>query len=308
MVYGPKRICFVKNAKHKQNIIALVYDFDGTFSPHNVQEDTIFKAYGIDKDKFWAKTKRMVVRRGYEQTLAYLKLLIHEPCFEKRPLTRQGLCALADQIEYFPGVPEFFAVLDRFLKGVPEVSQWGITLEHYIVSRGIKEILEACRIAKYFKKIYACEFDYERGKPVFPKLVINDTNKTQFLFRIKKGKLELNQDINSHTPEEKCRIPFRNMIYLGDGRTDIPSMTVTQKSGGHAIAVFPPGHRVSVTVAEMVREKRADHFAPADFTEGKLLVRIIQSTIKKIVQEIAYHLSSRMSSDWIDRKGPKGRK
>ncbi len=289
----------------KQNIIAIVYDFDGTFTPNNVQEDTIFKAYGIGKKQFWNKARKLVQDKGYERTLAYLKLLIHDRRFKDKPLTRKNLNGMAHQIEYFPGVREFFDVIHRFMCGIPEVSRWGITLEHYIVSSAMTEILEACDIAKHFRKIYACEYEYEKGRPTFPKLVINDTNKTQFLFRIKKGRLGLNEDINSHMPERECRIPFANMIYIGDGHTDIPSMTLMQKCGGHAIAVFPPEHEVPSEVAEMVKEKRADHFAPADYTDGRLLTRIVQSTLKKIVQEVSYNLSSQMSSDWIRDKGPR---
>lgn len=292
------------HAKPRQNIIALVYDFDGTFSPGNIQEDTIFKAYRIDKDDFWTRANRLVTEKGYERTLSYLKLLIHDKPFKKRPLSAGKLRALAPNLKYFPGVPGFFDRLAAFMAGIPEVKRYGITLEHYIVSSGLKDILDATKIARHFKRIYACEFEFENLKPVFPKLVINDTNKTQFLFRIKKGRLDLWEDINSHMPEDECRIPFRNMIFVGDGTTDIPSMTVTQKSGGHAIAVFPPDGEVPAEVARMVREKRADHFAPADYREGKLLAKIIGLTLKKIVQTIAYRASSRMSSDWIE--GEKG--
>jgi hypothetical protein len=289
-----------KKRRPKQNIIAIVYDFDGTFSPNNVQEDTIFRTYGIRKKAFWAKTNRLVVKRGYERTLSYLRLLLHDRPFRRRPLSRELLGRMASQIEYYPGVEDYFDRMAAFMRGVPEVRRWGIRLEHYIVSSGIKEILDGMSIARHFRKIYACEYDYEKGRPVFPKLVINDTNKTQFLFRINKGKLRLSEDINSHMPEAERRIPFRNMIYVGDGTTDIPSMTVTQKSGGHAIAVFPRQKSVPPEIAAMVREGRADHFAPADYREGKLLVRILQLTLKKIIQTIAYRGSSRMSSDWLE--------
>lgn len=288
--------------KPKQNIIAIVYDFDGTFSPGNIQEDTIFKAYGIDKNQFWADANELVKKRGYERTLSYLKLLIHAEPFRNKPLDKARLRAMAVELKYFPGVLEYFDLMTAYMQSIPEVEKHGITLEHYIVSSGLTEILEGTVIARHFKKIYACEYDYEGSRPVFPKLVINDTNKTQFLFRINKGKLDLSEDINSHMPEDERRIPFRNMIYIGDGSTDIPSMTVTQKSGGHALAVFPPDTDVPAEVADMVQEKRADHFAPADYRDGKLLVKILQLTIKKIALTIAYRASSRRSFDWIAEK------
>jgi 2-hydroxy-3-keto-5-methylthiopentenyl-1-phosphate phosphatase len=291
-----------KSKKAAQNIIAIVYDFDGTLSPGNMQEETIFKAYGIDKKKFWAKSQSLVIRKGYEKTLAYLKLLIDDPIFKRRPLTRSKLKELARHTPYYPGVDEgYFDQLDTFLRSLPEVSEVGITLEHYIISSGLQEILEGVSIRRYFKKIYACEYDYEGGRPVFPKLVINDTNKTQFLFRINKGKLKLSESINQHMPESERRIPFRNMIYIGDGITDVPSMTVTQKAGGNAIAVYDPRRRVPRAVKAMVAEHRAEHFAPADFRSQSLLVKILRQTLKKIIASIVYRSSAERSSEWVRR-------
>ena len=288
--------------KTAHNIIALVYDFDGTLSPGNMQEETIFREYGIDKKKFWAKSQALVHKRGYEQTLAYLKLLIDDPVFKKRPLQKKLLKRLAQHVPYYPGVVEgYFDQLDEFMKTIPEVAECGIKLEHYIISSGLKEILDGASIRKFFKQIFACEYDYKNGRPVFPKLVINDTNKTQFLFRINKGKFKLSESINQHMPDEKRRIPFRNMVYIGDGITDVPSMTVMHKSGGNAIAVYDPARPVPHEVKKMIAEKRAEHFAPADFRPEKLLVKILHRTLKKIIYSIAYRSSSDRSSDWVRR-------
>ncbi len=288
--------------KAAQNIIAIVYDFDGTLSPGNMQEETIFKAYGIDKKRFWARSQALVIRRGYEKTLAYLKLLIDDPVFRKRPLTKRKLREFARHVPYYPGVDGgYFDQLNAFIKSLPEVSEAGITLEHYIISSGLQEILEGVSIRKYFKKIYACEYDFRGGRPVFPKLVINDTNKTQFLFRINKGKLKLSESINEHMPETERRIPFRNMIYVGDGITDVPSMTVIQKAGGYAIAVYDPARRVPRAVKAMVAEHRAEHFAPADFRSPSLFVKILRQTLKKIIASIVYRSSADRSSDWVRR-------
>jgi 2-hydroxy-3-keto-5-methylthiopentenyl-1-phosphate phosphatase len=291
-----------ESRKPAQNIIAIVYDFDGTLSPGNMQEETIFKAYGIDKKKFWSKSQALVIRRGYEKTLAYLKLLIDDPVFKKRPLTKRKLREFAKHVPYYPGVNEgYFDQMNAFLRSLPEVREAGITLEHYIISSGLQEILEGVSIRKYFKKIYACEFDFQSGRPVFPKLVINDTNKTQFLFRINKGKFRLSESINEHMPERERRIPFRNMIYVGDGITDVPSMTVTQKAGGNAIAVYDPAKRVPRAVKAMVAEHRAEHFAPTDFRPQSLFVKILRQTLKKIIASIVYRSSAERSSDWVRR-------
>ncbi|MEI7752192.1 MAG: HAD family hydrolase [Candidatus Omnitrophota bacterium] len=291
-----------KSKKTAQNIIAIVYDFDGTLSPGNMQEETIFKAYGIDKKKFWARSQSLVNRRGYEKTLAYLKLLIDDPVFKKRPLTKRKLREFAKHVPYYPGVAEgYFDQLDTFIRSLPEVSEAGITLEHYIISSGLQDLLDGSSIRKYFKKIYACEYDFQGGRPIFPKLVINDTNKTQFLFRINKGKFKLSESINEHMPETERRIPFRNMIYVGDGITDVPSMTVIQKAGGNAIAVYDPARRVPRAVKAMVAEHRAEHFAPADFRPQSLFVKILRQTLKKIIASIVYRSSADRSSDWVRR-------
>ncbi|MDP3920709.1 MAG: HAD family hydrolase [Candidatus Omnitrophota bacterium] len=288
----------LKKRSVKQNIIAIVYDFDGTLSPHNMQEETIFKDYGVRKDEIWQKADHLVAS-GYERTLAYLKLLIHDKAFKEHPLKRDRLRHLARHITYFPGVPTFFPMIERELEKMAGVTEWGISIEHYLVSSGMVEILEGTRIFKYFTKAYACEYEYGMSGPIFPKLVINDTNKTQFLFRINKGKLNLREDINSHMPEQQRRIPFRNMIYIGDSITDIPSMTVMQRYGGHAIAVFDPSRKLPRRVMEMVKEKKVDHFAPADYRKNALLVKIIRTVLRKIVSSIVYRGSAGMSFDWV---------
>jgi len=292
-----------KNVKHKahQNIIGIVYDFDGTLSPNNMQEDTIFRAYKINKNQLWAKCDRLIRRHGYERTLAYLKTLLHDEVFREKPLEKEYLKRLACHIKYFPGVLSYFGHIKKYFQTIPEVKKWGMRLEHYIISSGMTEILEGSRIYKYFKRVYACEYEYRKGVAVFPKLVINDTNKTQFLFRINKGKLDLDESINTHMSEDDRRIPFRNLIYVGDSVTDIPSMTVIQKFGGHAIAVFDPSRDIPPMVTSMVRERKVDHFAPADYRPNALLVKILKTTLRKIVHGICYANSSRMSREWVRR-------
>lgn len=278
----------------------MIYDFDGTLSPNNMQEDTIFPAYGICKDEMWAKSDYLVNDLGYERTLAYLKLFIHDEVFRNKPLQKKDLRSLAKDIRYFDGVKEFFTNIENWLQQIPEVQEWNIKIEHYVISSGMQSILEGTDIYPFFKRTYACEYEYdELGRPIFPKLVINDTNKTQFLFRINKGKLDLNEDINSHMPEKKRRIPFSNMIYLGDSVTDIPAMTIVQRFGGHAIAVFNPAHPVGDKVKELVSSGRVDHFVPADYTNAGLLFKVLQNVLKKIVYHIVYQGSSQMSRNWV---------
>lgn len=267
-------------ARRKKDLVGIIYDFDGTLSPDNMQEDTIFRDYGVDPAEIWKKADRLVRNKGYERTLAYLKLLIHDPVFREAPLKRERLRRLASRIRYFPGVSGYFKAINRFAEGLGEKRGKRLEIEHYIVSSGMTEILEGTKIFTHFKRVYACSYEYSSRGAVFPKLVINDTNKTQFLFRISKGKLNLSEDVNAYTPHEEYRIPFRKMIYIGDSLTDIPSMAVVQKFGGTAIAVYDGRRPVPENVREMVRVGRVDHLAPADYRSGSALVKIIRSRIE----------------------------
>ncbi|MDD5218026.1 MAG: haloacid dehalogenase-like hydrolase [Candidatus Omnitrophica bacterium] len=278
--------------KFKHNIIAICYDFDGTLSRRSMQEDTIFSEYGINRKLFWDKVNRIAKTQEYDKVLAYLNMLIYDKTFRANPLTEKKLGAMANRIEYFPGVESFFPYINDFIRRHTKDMNVNIKLEHYIISSGMKAILNGVSIRKYFKQIYACDYEYEKdGSPKCVKLAITDTTKTQFLFRVSKGKLELNQDINKHMDPSQRRIPFANMIYVGDGDSDIPSMTVTVKYGGYAVAVYPPGQRASKKCIEMLHEKRTNHIAPADFRVGSELTGVIETILKTIVQKIIFNHS-----------------
>lgn len=277
-----------KPQKFKHNIIAICYDFDGTLSRRSMQEDTIFKEYGIHAKRFWAEVKRTAKEDGYEKTLSYLNKLIYDAEFQKRPLTESRLSAMAKRIEYYPGVENFFPYINEFVGREAESLGIEVRLEHYIISSGMKAILNGVGIKKYFEEIYACEYEYLRdGSPKCVKMAVNDTNKTQFLFRVNKGCLRLDQDINKHMPEEKRRIPFQNMIYLGDGDSDVPCMAVTTKNGGHAIAVYPPKKKASRKCLALLHANRVHHIVPADFSSGSELCRLLESIIKLLVNRIS---------------------
>ena len=274
--------------KFKHNIIATCYDFDGTLSRRSMQEDTIFKEYGIHAKRFWAEVKRTAKEDGYEKTLSYLNKLIYDAEFQKRPLTESRLSAMAKRIEYYPGVENFFPYINEFVSHEAESLGIEVQLEHYIISSGMKAILDGVGIKKYFEEIYACEYEYRRdGSPKCVKMAVNDTNKTQFLFRVNKGCLRLDQDINKHMPEEKRRIPFQNMIYIGDGDSDVPCMAVTMKNGGHAVAVYPPGQKDSRQCLELLRADRVHFIAPADFSQRSKLCRLLESILKLLINRIS---------------------
>jgi hypothetical protein len=276
----------------KQNIIALVYDFDGTLSRRSMQEDTIFDEYGIHGGRFWKQINIIAKRDGYDKILCYLNRLIYDEKFRKKPLTERRLTGMAEKIEYFPGVESFFPHINEFVKKISATSGMDIHLEHYVISSGMKAILEGTSIRQYFKEVYACEYEYEKsGCPKCVKMAINDTTKTQFLFRINKGRLRLDQDINGHMEDSKRRIPFSNMVYIGDGDSDVPSMAVTTKSGGHAIAVYPPESRASRRCLQLLFARRVGHIAPADFNRGSVLVSIIETILKTAAQNIVLNHS-----------------
>ena len=219
------------------NIIALVYDFDHTLSPHYMQDHTILRQAGIDPKEFWPTCTALIKEKGYDQELAYMKRMLEHEVI--KGLSNQDLQRMGADLTFFPGIPDFFEELNAIVRD-PKYQEWDIHLEHYVVSSGLKAILDGSDIAKWTKAMWGCEFDEENGHISFPKRTISHTQKTQYLFRVNKNLLNMDQDVNDHMPEEARRIPFRNMIYVGDGPTDVPCFTVIKKNGGLAVAVYNP--------------------------------------------------------------------
>ena len=268
---------------HPHNIIAIVYDFDHTLSPHYMQDHTILKHAGINPKKFWDSCTKLIQEKGYDQELAYMKrMLEHE---QNRTLSNKTLRDMGADLEFFPGVPNCFEELNA-LFSPEEYEEFGIRLEHYVVSSGLKAILDGSRIEKYVKRIFGCEFDEEEGHITFPKRTISHTQKTQFLFRVNKGLLGMHQDVNDHMPEEARPIPFTNMIYVGDGPTDVPCFTLMKKNGGFAVAVYNPedhSRRSFKKCFELAHHADRVHFmAPADYRPGSHLRLILEQHIKEI--------------------------
>ena len=163
-------------------------------------------------------------------------------------------------------------------------------MRHYIISAGLKEILEGIGILKHFHRVFASEYVFDHhGVAVFPKVIINDTIKTQFIFRINKGREDLRQSINEYMPEEDRAIPFSNIVYLGDGLTDVPCMTVTKKNGGYAVAIQRPRVKKSIdTCKRLLEAGRVDFHAPADYRPGKILDKRMQLILDIIIAQILY--------------------
>lgn len=272
----------------KHNVIAVVYDFDGTLTPQPMQEYTVLPEIGIkDGEKFWKQVNEESTRTNGEAIVTYMRLMLEKSKSKRFPVTAQKLKELAKKINYFPGVRTYFERINNYVK---ERFDKDIELRHYVISSGLKEIISGTSIAKYFYKVFASEYYYdEYGAATFPNVIVNDTLKTQFIFRINKGKENLSENINLHMPMHLRPIPFQNIIYIGDGLTDVPCMTVIRKNGGYAIAVYrsndAPGKK---TCRELLKAERVDFIAKADYKSKTELDRLIKLLLGNIVEGIRY--------------------
>lgn len=278
-----------------QTTIAIVYDYDQTLSPNYMQDEVLFPAFGIDSGKFWARCQALVRDDGYDSELAYLKALLD--CLDMDRPTNAKLVELGAGLKFFPGLPEMFDEMRTALLR-PEHEALGIKVEHYIISSGLKALIDGSRIAPYIKAVFGCEFAEDKhGHIVFPKRVISHTQKTQFLFRINKGLLDYGQDVNDHMPPELRPVPFDHMIYVGDGPTDVPCFTVVRQYGGHAIAVYNPEDKSRNSFRKCYQlvgnADRVRHIAPADYRAGSHLRLLLE----QMVSEIADRIVSRRQRD-----------
>jgi phosphoserine phosphatase len=270
-----------------QNTIALVYDFDGTLSPQPMQEYTVLPKIGVEPARFWEKVNAEARATESDPMLVYMRHIIEALDIAKVDVKREDFAAMASAIEYFPGVTSWFTRMNAYVK---RRSRGAVKLQHYLISAGQKEILDGVSIRKHFKRIYASEYHFNHhGVATFPKLLVTDTLKTQFLFRINKGLELVTESINEHMPEGERPIPFANMIYVGDGMTDVPSMALTKKSGGHTVAVFDPrSERQRGICVKLLEAGRADFIAPADYRKASKLARRVELLLDAIVADVAY--------------------
>lgn len=264
-------------SKPKKPIIAIMYDFDKTLSTKDMQEFGFIPNLGISSTQFWNEVKELKQTENMDPILAYMRHMLKKASEKSVPVARDTFVALGKDIEYYPGVEDWFERINNYGK------ENGIVIEHYVISSGIKEIIEGSSIKKYFKKVYACEFLYDENKvAVWPKLSVNYTNKTQFLFRINKGVLDVWDDekLNDYVPEEERRIPFRNMIYIGDGLTDVPCMKLVKLNKGQSIAVFRK--RKKEVAAKLMSENRVDFITEANYCKDGELDKIVKTIIEKM--------------------------
>lgn len=270
-----------------KHIIAMVYDFDGTLSPSPMQEYTVLPELQIKPKDFWDEVIEETKKRKSNQIITYMMLMLNKANEKKVKITKYDLGKMAKKIEYFPGVPDFF---ERMKKFVNKESKSKIILRHYIISSGLEEIIKKTKIKKNFYNIFASDYYYDHyGKAEYPNLAICDTLKTQFLFRINKGKEKLTESINEYMSEKKRPIPFQRIIYIGDGMTDVPSMTVTRKNGGYALAVYKKDNNKSLNICKkLFQAGRIDFYAEANYKGRSDLDKYIKILLKTIIMAINF--------------------
>ena len=277
----------------KKPIIALMYDFDKTLCTTDMQAYTFIPNLGMSANEFWAKASDLAEKHKMDRILAYMYLMLDEAHIHRKPIRRSDFVALGKDLELYPGVAEWFSRINRFGK------EQGVTIKHYIISSGLREIIEGSSIYKEFDDVFAGEFLYdENGVACWPKNVVNYTTKTQFLFRINKGVLDISNDddLNRFTPEEDRPVPFRNMIYIGDGLTDVPCMKLVKVNGGCSIAVYQKGKQVKVK--DLILDQRVNFIEPADYSEGSQLDQITKDIIVKMagVERLMEHTRKQMAA------------
>ena len=267
-----------------EQTVALIYDFDGTLAPGNMQEYDFIPAVGKSNKEFWTDANVLAETQDADPVLAYMARMIQEAQSKGLSLRREAFQGSGRNIRYYKGVKEWFSRMNAY------AAERGIRLLHYVNSSGMKEIIEGTSIAHEFKHIYACSFLYNvDGIAYWPAVAVNYTNKTQFIFKINKG-VESVYDtrmVNQYMEENLRPVPFKRMIYVGDGMTDIPCMKLVKNYGGHSIAVYNPddkGKRKEMNT--LIRDNRVNFVCAADYSEGSEMDTVVKSIMDKIAADM----------------------
>ena len=271
-------------------IIAIMYDFDRTLCTKDMQEYSFIPSLGMTGSEFWQYSNELGQKEHMDSILAYMYAMVKISKDKNIPLLREKLVEMGKNVELFDGVEGWFKRITDF--GLEN----GMQVEHYVISSGMKEIIEGTSISQYFKSIFACEFLYdEKGNGVWPKTDVNYTNKTQFVYRINKGVLDIANDVdlNRSMPEDNKRVPFCNMIYIGDGHSDVPCMKMMKAYGGYSIAVY---QNKDSKVEDLLKKDRVDFIYPADYRENTDL----DVTVKNIIRKMS--ISETLYNEYIKQK------
>ncbi len=278
LVEGVENMEFEHQKKEKRPVLAICYDFDKTLSPDDMQAQGYIQSVGYDIREFWDESDRLARENDMDTNLAYMYKMVEESQ-GKIVFNRKSLAEYGSKVKLFPGVDTWFERIKEYGE------RCGVEVEHYIISSGLKEMIEGTSIAKkgVFKKIYASSFYFDaRGVARWPAQVVNYTSKTQFLFRIEKGVLDINDSgVNDYFAPEHMRVPFRNMVYIGDSDTDIPCMKLVNTYGGHSIGVYNPATQDKTKVYKMMNDNRIRYYASADYSGGQELEQLVKNIIEK---------------------------
>ena len=261
----------------KKPVVAMMYDFDKTLCSKNMQEYSFIPNMGLSEEEFWTAANELSKSLQMDGILAYMWLMINESKKNSKSIHRKDFVKLGKALEFYDGVSEWFDRINEYGKEV------GVQVEHYIISSGLREIIEGSSIYKKFKDVYACEYMYDENDiACWPKNVVNYTTKTQFLFRINKGVADLSDDktLNDFVPEDERRVPFRNMIYIADGITDVPCMKLVKTNGGYSIAVYQKKKKDQAN--ELLKNDRVNFVAQANYKEGSELDKLVKDVISEI--------------------------
>ncbi len=272
-------------------IVAIMYDFDRTLCTKDMQDYSFIPSLGMTEKEFWQYANSLGQREHMDSILAYMYAMVKISKDKNIPLLRRNLVEMGKNVELFKGVEDWFDRINEFGRAN------GMQIEHYVISSGMKEIIEGTTISECFKSIFACEFLYdENGNGVWPKTDVNYTNKTQFVYRINKGVLDVanDNDLNRSMPDDSKRVPFCNMIYIGDGLSDVPCMKMMKAYGGYSIAVY---QNKDSKVEDLLKRGRVDYIYPADYSENTGL----DITVKNIIRKMS--ISETLYDEYTKQKG-----
>ena len=287
-----------KNTKRYNNdwpIVAICYDFDKTLSPKDMQEFSLIPKLHCSSKEFWEESNGLAKGEGMDKILAYMRTIIQKA--ENHISIRESdFKKLGKDIELFPGADTWFGRINAIAKAEQ------VNVEHYIISAGLREIIQGTSIAKYFEEVYASSFLYDTyGKPIWPRQVVNYTTKTQYLFRISKDCLDLGDEdsVNEYQEYDERRIPFSNFIYIGDSETDIPAMKIVKNGGGISIGVYNPQIRNIERVRKLLKQGRIDYLMPADYSEGSRIEKLVVDALRKIKESYRLTMLNRLQNEFI---------
>ena len=269
----------IKNIREQKPKIAICYDFDKTLSPDDMQTFTLIPSLGMHKEAFWEESNQLAVDNLMDRNLSWMYKMIVKSTANGKSIRRDYFHTIGKDIKLYKGVNSWFKRINEYGE------KRKIEVQHYIISSGLKELIEGSSIASQIKRIYASSFLYSVDDiAVWPAQAVNYTNKTQFIFRIAKGKFEeYDESVNDSMKDEELYIPYENIIYIGDSATDIPCMRLVKSKGGYSIGVYDPEKDHRKAVYNLFHDGRINFFAPADYTAKSPMYSIVRQIIDDIV-------------------------